>query len=212
MSLYRKMKIPDNALDHQVTQEILEGQSYPAPPLRPEVNIRTIVDIGACIGAFAVYAHNIWPSAHIQCWEPSPVAAALLRENAPFADIFASGVAGHLRNLYLSPNNRLALSKLTELGGDIPQATLIAAPSLFQRLKNPADIIKIDTEGMEVEILYSIQPHINAAHVVYVESHNRTDMVSIHKLLTTQGLTPFCIGGFWPNMEMAYINPRSAKP
>lgn len=202
-------------LDRLVSQEILDGQSYPAPPLADGIEIRCIVDIGACIGAAACWFHSLWPNAFIQCWEPNPEAVKILHKNAPFADIYGCAVTGSLRQMKLvGPlNQKMAITRLVDGkdDGHSQMADMIVGHRLFDRLKLPADVVKIDTEGMEVEILDSIRHHLTQVHVVYVESHSKLDTQRITTLLTGLNFIPFCVGGFWPVMEMAFINVRSAQ-
>ena len=71
-----------------VLDEVLEydvpGLEFPQPPL--------VIDLGANIGAFAAFARERWPGAHVVCFEPHPENQAVLVENAK-----AMGGEGKLR-------------------------------------------------------------------------------------------------------------------
>jgi FkbM family methyltransferase len=45
-----------------------------------EMEIRTFIDIGACIGEYIDYCHNMWPDAKIYAFEPMAGCLSLLKE------------------------------------------------------------------------------------------------------------------------------------
>src|SRR4051794_6387993 len=69
----------DTQLGNIVTREVFSGKSYPLMPLTGEV--RTIVDIGANIGAATLYFALHYPQARIFSFEPAPNCYALLAQN-----------------------------------------------------------------------------------------------------------------------------------
>jgi hypothetical protein len=66
-------------IPHYVCTEILEGRTY--PPVEVVDDVQTIVDVGANVGASAVYLPRLYPHATIHSCEPAPPGYALLREN-----------------------------------------------------------------------------------------------------------------------------------
>jgi FkbM family methyltransferase len=115
-----------------------------------------ILDIGANVGSFAAWALKRWPGCHVHCYEPLPDNFALLTRNlGQFAGSsvslynFAVGDPS-LTRLYLGRNN-CGEASFYDIG---EQSTVCVevetrAPDVLPK----AQIVKIDTEGCEVEIL-----------------------------------------------------------
>ena len=64
----------------QVVTDVFQGREYPRC-LPPDLDVHTIVDIGANVGAAAIWFHHAYPNARIFCYEPSPFVFELLRAN-----------------------------------------------------------------------------------------------------------------------------------
>jgi FkbM family methyltransferase len=152
-------------------------------PRRPATRTvpRTILDIGANIGAFALRARQRWPEARVIAYEPLPSNLARLRRNVDPA--WASIVPAAVRKE--AGQQAMFLGDLFVTGGftrgerqtiDGIQVDCVAARDL-----PPCDLLKIDTEGSEVEIL----SHMSLAGIdaIVLEFHSREDAAAIKALL-----------------------------
>ena len=127
-------------------------------------DLRTIVDIGANMGTFAVYAAGLCPQARILCVEPEMNNFSRLTEHLRLnglsdrvtaLPIAVCGRAG-TRRLALrdSPVHSLVAAQSDERFMDVPCTTL---PDLLRDNGLPhVDLLKINCEGMEYEILGSL--------------------------------------------------------
>lgn len=141
----------------------------------------SILDIGANIGAFAVRAHHEWPQAKITCYEPMPFNLELLHKNVdsewcsvePYAvremagvdDIYVDDmfVTGGFKKSCRQTDNKITVN-------------CIAAAML------PSfELVKIDTEGCEVEILKHLD--LKKTKVLMLEHHSKNDAHEIKALL-----------------------------
>jgi FkbM family methyltransferase len=143
-----------------------------------------ILDIGANIGGFAAWAIKRWPGSFVHCFEPLPANFELLRQNL-----------GHLEGSLVSLSNfaigdparsRLFLGKencgqasFFDRGEQLSESVEVVtkAPDVLPR----ADILKVDTEGSEVDILGEM-PQINF-DVVLLEYHSERNRRRIDELL-----------------------------
>ncbi len=131
-------------------------------PVKPR-----IIDIGANVGFFAIFAASTFPEATIYAYEPIAVNFEQLRHNQklnPQANIqcFKIAVCSHTGDVALTfdPNDSFttAASILKNPGtGHITQH--VPCTSLFDIFKShrldACELIKIDCEGAEYDILYS---------------------------------------------------------
>jgi FkbM family methyltransferase len=144
------IECPANMRRH--VQKVLDGE-YDIPYRH---SAPVILDIGANVGSFAAWALERWPGAHVHCYEPLPDNFALLRRNLDHVagrsvslNNFAVGNPS-LTRLYLGRNN-CGEASFYDVG---EQSTAFVevntrAPDILPK----AHIVKIDTEGSEVEIL-----------------------------------------------------------
>ena len=115
-----------------------------------------ILDIGANIGAFALWAIGRWPGCRLHCYEPLPSNFEMLRSNLAHLEgrsvslyPFAIGDPGRTR-LFLGRNN-CGEASFFDLGEQSSESVEVVTrlPAVLPR----ANIIKIDAEGSEIEIL-----------------------------------------------------------
>ena len=121
---------------------------------------KTVLDIGANVGAFAVWARKQWPEAQVTCYEPDPRNVANLRENAAFAEINHAAVSPWETCRIVDGVNNCGEAQI-EQGGPIPCVKAASLPH--------ADVVKIDTEGCEVEILADYD--LSQTQWVILEAH-----------------------------------------
>ena len=124
-----------------------------------------ILDIGANVGAFAVWAGYRWPNAKIFCYEPIKVNYELLlanvaeKKNVECFNVAVGEKEETGRQMYYGTENRGQCSfyKTPEQREYGEPVTVMAAADL-----PVADIVKLDVEGAEVEIIanMSYQPDV----------------------------------------------------
>jgi FkbM family methyltransferase len=165
----------DCVLDLLVLQEALIADVYRLADLgQPRGS--AIVDVGAGIGAFTLAAARRFPRLTVYGFEPNPRTFALLQRNVRAAGLAnvelaaaAIGTAGRyvVHDVAAGPRTTLAAS------GDADSA---AVPG--RRLDDvigPGQIslLKIDTEGLELEVLESSVGVLPAVERVVVEYHRQ---------------------------------------
>jgi len=179
----------DNSVSHEHALATLQGKTYPHVPFVRKVE--RILDIGANIGAAAVYFSLLYPDARIAALEPSSQAFTLLRCNAQLRRNIETFNVGLLdvtesRELFLggpdSVTNSLFQNVLSGPSREQVQLVSAAVFSAHAQLGTP-DIIKIDTEGAELAIIRSMQRAFCEAKLVYLEYHSEQDRLEIDQIL-----------------------------
>jgi FkbM family methyltransferase len=148
---------------------------------RPKI----ILDIGANVGLFALYMKLNEPDAVIHCYEPVPSTLRLLVQNTrslsgihvhPYALGNRSGdVAIHLHRSNTGQNS------LKQIDGEraYTTTTLVPCRSAGQELDDlnldRIDVMKIDTEGCELDILESLGQRVERSDYVLLEFHSEAD-------------------------------------
>lgn len=146
---------------------------------------RTILDVGANIGAVTAALARRYRRARIYAFEPLPANYELLARNmAQFPNVAALpyGLAAETRRAtYCLSDNPLNFGGGGFYGGEADDAhsvadlPLVAVPEALARLHiNSVDLIKIDTEGAEYDILTSLPPAILCGvQVIVGELHGK---------------------------------------
>jgi FkbM family methyltransferase len=177
---------------------IFDRHEYGGVPLGKLRASPVVLDVGAHVGTFALYAKLVLHrDAVIHCFEPHPPSVALLRLNvAPFPEVtvhpFALGRADGEAELLLHPTNS---------GGHSIRADLVPRPAgrvtipvrdagaVWDELGlDEVDILKVDTEGCEVDILEALGPRLDRVRVVLAEFHTTADRRRIDALLAGHAL------------------------
>jgi FkbM family methyltransferase len=187
----RSIMIPRNEVFR--FRNIFMRHEYGIPPGCIPSGLMTIVDIGANIGLFALYMKSIKPDSTILCFEPVPNTLALLKRNiANFGGIHVYPVALSDRTttatMRMHPENTGENSLKAESVGKPDsagvQVQVVDAATMFSRIGlTYIDILKIDTEGCEVEILESLRPYIPYIGIFMIEYHCEADRRKIDQLL-----------------------------
>jgi len=146
-----------------------------------ESSPRLILDIGANIGAFALRAHNQWPNARILCYEPMPPNLDRLRENVSpdYGTVFPYAIRGTsgVREIYIG--DMFVTSGFVK--GPRQTSQKIAVQCMAAADLPAADLVKIDTEGSEVEILRGL--NLSATSIIMSEHHSKADAKLIKGIL-----------------------------
>lgn len=141
---------------------------------------KTIADVGANFGAFSIWALHRWPGSVVMAYEPNPVVFPLLTDNlsnySAVLRYYALGEPGE-RNLYTGKYN---LGEASLYGRGPAQKIEVASPL---EIPEDTDILKIDTEGAEVEILEPLIEAKRSFEAVLVEYHGLVNRDAVINLL-----------------------------
>lgn len=147
-----------------------------------DVKNPTILDIGANVGAFSVWANKKW-GGEVYAYEPIKINYDILVKNTLKTTIklFNSAVRNiPEKNMIMNlGKNNCGECSFYDLG---EQSEITESVSIINVKELPiADIIKIDTEGCEVEILEGL--NLSKAKAVMMEIHRKEDVDKIKNIL-----------------------------
>jgi FkbM family methyltransferase len=166
----------------------------------PMKRFRTIVDIGAHLGSFAVYAANCCPDARIYCYEPEQRNFDLLKHNIGINEFqervftfpFAVGSEIGQRELAIDRS----LSNSFHIISDEAARQTVDCTTLKQIFADhqleSIDLLKINCEGAEYEIIKSCSPaEFERIGNIRLEYHNLEGLgrngESLSRFLKAQG-------------------------
>jgi FkbM family methyltransferase len=173
----------------QIANDIFAGITYPIIPLVS--GVKTVVDVGANVGAASVYFATAYPDAQVYALEPGSSPLLLLRQNVePLRNVNVFPFALHSSEktlpLFHGKNDCVesSLSSSTRTSSESEQIRLVGASQfLSQHGIDKVDVLKIDTEGCEVPILRSLANYLPEVKVLYVEYHSERDRRLIDEIL-----------------------------
>jgi len=159
--------------------------------LLPVDQPRVVIDIGANIGNFALYAASRWPEASIHAYEPAPENFARLKRNVSLSGpsriichSAAVGARSGSTTLYLKadPGWHSIWEDGAETAITVPVTTLA---NIANQLDGQSiDILKLDCEGAEYGILDGteslLREHVHQIAMEYHEigGHNVEELTS----------------------------------
>ena len=171
-----KMQMPENMAKH--IEKIFKGE-YNIPY---ENSNPVILDIGGNVGGFSLWANQRWANSKIYSYEPIKNNFNLLKENTKDMDNivisnFAIGSKEETRRMHYGAHNIGECSfehglEQIEDGEDVS----VMPASLLPK----ADIVKIDTEGAEIEILENM---IIKPDIYLIEFHSAYNRRRIDNIL-----------------------------
>ncbi|MGH7787496.1 MAG: FkbM family methyltransferase [Candidatus Binatia bacterium] len=128
----------------------------------------TVVDIGANIGMFALFAAAEQRAARVVAFEPFPESFALLQRNATRNHLTAIeavplGIAGSAGTRTLHMQGRHGVHSLFGTSGEAVTIECVTLDEAFTRQHIAhCDFLKLDCEGAEYEILLNASPAVLA--------------------------------------------------
>lgn len=186
-------QLPNSNFMKNIVLAIFQGKDYPIirlPKFIPDV----IVDVGANVGATALYFHASFPEAQIFCYEPSPRNFNYLKENTKYFNNIKTLPYG----LYNKSCDRLiyfgkdqsAQDSIIKNNGVTENCELVklvkVSEEIVKRKISRISILKLDTEGCEVSILNEF--FLESANVdidlIYVEYHSEEDRLEIDGMVS----------------------------
>jgi FkbM family methyltransferase len=149
-----------------------------------------IVDIGANVGSFALWANLRWPQSTIHAYEPHPGTFKLLTSNVEGLN----NITCH--NAAVFPSEDKQASFFSRYAGDgesglttylenifeqLPLEKTFTVPMLHPKELPVCDVLKIDAEGAEPHILKNLD--LSSVSVILLEYHHGESRRSVKDLL-----------------------------
>lgn len=156
-----------------------------------------IFDIGAYIGLSAIYFKDKYPNAQIKAFEPNPNVFHILEDN-----IYGNGLQNielfniaidkkeTTKDLYIDATGQDCFStasfKKNAWNGEQKSLPIkIQTKPLSEYITDRIDLIKIDTEGNEIQILEEIEDKLTLVENLIIEYHpnKKTRVTDLTKIL-----------------------------
>lgn len=174
--------------------DIFVREEYPLTRLKGVLRKPVVVDIGANVGLFSLYVHLNIPAVTIHSFEPSQGLCAAMQANLagranvhmhPVALSDHDGEACLHLNTCKAGQSSLKGTSAGQSDNWVKEPVCVRdAGAMFDELGiDTVDILKLDTEGSEVEILQSLGDRLNAVKHMFVEYHSDEDLNTIRSLL-----------------------------
>lgn len=184
-----------------------------------------VVDIGANIGTFAIYAATSATNVHVCCCEPYPDCVHWLRKNIEASglsniEVVPKAVAGRseLRMLQIEPTNWIVnrLASGEDAHNGIPIECVSLDDVFEQNQIEKCDLLKLDCEGSEYEILQQCRPEtLNRVRRIVGEYHKSCSAgqtgESLQRLLEIRGFVVDRHESFPAGSGMFYANRERMK-
>lgn len=188
--------------DDSVIFEVLKSQEYRrVKPILTQAS-SAVIDIGAHIGTFVLYARSLNARVPIYAFEPLEANYSLLkthvRENhlaeVTTSQVAISGTPGEVRLSVSTNNHNNALGDpLGDTKNGEQKVQALTLDRIFSKYRiNQCDLLKIDCEGAEYDIFEQTSPEtFGRIHAIVMEYHEHQGRS--HKelvdLLSSQGFT-----------------------
>jgi FkbM family methyltransferase len=159
--------------DFEVLDEILNRDIYAERLVPPPT---TIVDLGSHIGFSVLFFRSRFPDARILAVEPQPESAAVLRRNVASlgnVEVLERAVApedGVVRFFEAEQPWQSSLLRGPASANEIQVRALTLDQLLSQAGVAAVDLLKVDIEGVEVEVLRGSEA-VKSARCILIELH-----------------------------------------
>jgi FkbM family methyltransferase len=141
-----------------------------------------IIDAGANVGMFSIFAARTHPNAEIYAFEPFPKTFNILKENTkyyPNIRVFNAGLGDRAVELKMVETPYLGCNYISERGD------VSVAIKTIDSLGLPVGFIKMDTEGYEAQILKGAERTIQQFKPIIAMSayHHPEDKIELPNIL-----------------------------
>lgn len=152
---------------------------HSSTPFLPRYGL--VVDAGASKGQFSTFAMNRWPEAELMCFEPIPGCAAQARSLVGDRGVVhevALGAQGERKELILSgrtdSSSLLAVDELADEVANVGEVGRLAVQvdrldSYLADTIADSSLLKIDVQGLELEVLHGAGEALQKFVDVYCE-------------------------------------------
>ncbi len=172
-------------------KEIFKDQGYAFPKPHRLKRPLTVFDVGANVGLFSIYVKMVDPKSTVYCFEPVSTTFGLLKKNLEKLmriNQFPFGLYNQdtTADIHIHGANTGQNSVKNCNAGFVGNETinLKDAGRTYDRLGlSRLDVLKIDTEGCEVEILESLGPRLKNIDYILLEYHSESDRRDIDDIL-----------------------------
>lgn len=168
----------------ECVREVLERQIYSYLRPQPENGIHTLVDVGVNVGAFIVWARRRWPSlVSVIGYDPNASALHVARMNVDVPRKW------RLLHAAVTVDPSPLFREEMDWGGSrtYGQSQGVQVPRVHPRDLPPADVLKVDAEGVEVEV-FSHYRHWSAVKVLCFEYHETRFRKALMSIAQDTGL------------------------
>lgn len=167
---------------------VLRGE-YALPPGYELTDTESLVvlDIGANVGAFSLWARKTWPGCRVIAYEPVPENFDAYCKNVTDCNAVCAAVGSDdtEATMYLGKNNcgECSMYDLGEQSGTKVRVKVVDARRL-----PAANVLKVDTEGHELDVIGGyLSQDTHRPEVVMLEWHRATDRWWLGGMLTKHG-------------------------
>ena len=200
--------------DQSVLDEILGDREYRIVEDVIKKASHEIIDVGAHIGVFSVYASVLNPKVKIIAFEPEEANIALLRENLKLNNVqnvvvkgVALGAKDGSKNFFVNADSH----NHSFFDVNVPLKKIkVQVQSLGKILQKAevVDLVKMDSEGAEFEILNSLSSEefakVKAFYIEYHEYYDDMRSEDLIKLIQRNGFKTKSIPSRY-NKRMGFI-------
>lgn len=163
-----------NRGDLQSIREVLIDECYSCElPIRP----RTLLDLGANIGLFSIWAFRQFDLEQIVAVEPSKANVLLagrnFEANGISAEVVCAAVGAHDGEACFEPARHSNLGRIVPEGSHGEKVPVVAIQKLLRRFpRGRVDLVKMDIEGGEAALLGDDVTWLNQAGALLIEWHD----------------------------------------
>lgn len=153
-----------------------------------QFQIQSIIDVGANVGYFSIYARKMFPTADICGYEPNPKAFCTLVNNGEKFQFTAinQAVGDEDKQFTYDDSGDSIFGKIVECDSDTndKRIEIINLNNIIEH-KKKIDILKLDCEGAEWDIIKELDPsHVYWITMEYHCFHDSQDVVGLMQILT----------------------------
>lgn len=225
----------EESLDAVILRELPHGFDACFDITRRKGDLQTVFDVGANRGQSAAVFREVWPAAHIYCFEPFAATFQELLENTAHDErtsCFHTALGaetGSVEVVLEKDTDNNSLRRLASTTPDVGTGTEVVAVSRLddfcrQRGIAQVDLVKVDTEGYDLEVLKGARAMLEDSAISFVQveagmtSHNskHVPFAAFQDYLEPLGYSLFGIYGQQPEWDgearLRYADPVFVSP